>query len=129
MLDQPISEGPYSSEGLPVVVLTGEIDLAAAPSLRESLARLLGTGQSDVYVDLLDATFLDSIALGVLVGALEQCRESGGDLHLLVTEPRILRVLEITGLSSTFTIHGSREPLLRLRPRGSGARMEEVTQQ
>jgi anti-sigma B factor antagonist len=90
--------------------LAGEIDVAA-PALRESLGRLLTSGHCDIFVDLLDATFRDSIALGVPAGALEQCRESGGDLHLVVTEPRILRVLEITGLASTFTIHSSREAL------------------
>jgi anti-sigma B factor antagonist len=113
VLDQPIPQGRELSEELPVVVVTGEIDLAVAPSLRQGLAQLLEAGHSDIYVDLMDATFLDSIALGVLVGTLEQCREAGGDLHLLVTEPRILRVLEITGLAGAFTIHGSRDALPR----------------
>lgn len=110
VLDQPLSQGP-ESDVLPVVVLTGEIDLAVAPSLRKRLGELLAAGHCDIFVDLLDATFLDSIALGVLVGALEQCRDSGGDLHLVVTEPRILRVLEITGLASTFSVHSNREML------------------
>ena len=106
MLDQPISQAePYG--GLPVLVVKGEIDLAVAPSLRQRLTELLDLGHSSIVVDLIDASFLDSIALGVLVGALEQCRQAGGDLHLLVTEPRILRVLEITGLLTTFTVHGS----------------------
>jgi anti-sigma B factor antagonist len=67
-----------------VVVAAGDIDLAVAPSLRESLAELLDAGHCDIVVDLIDATFLDSVALGVLVGALEQCRQAGGDLHLVV---------------------------------------------
>jgi anti-sigma B factor antagonist len=94
-----------------VVVVAGEIDLAVAPSLRQSLAQFLSDDCYDIFVDLVDATFLDSIALGVLVGALEQCRQAGGDLHLVVSEPRILRVLEITGLAQTFTVHTSREAL------------------
>jgi hypothetical protein len=59
-----------SSEGLPVVCLTGEVDLAVAPGLQESLDLLLASGASTIVVDLLDATFLDSIALGVLVATL-----------------------------------------------------------
>jgi anti-sigma B factor antagonist len=96
-----------SARELPVIVLSGEIDLAVAPSLKERLDLLYASGESTVVVDLLDATFLDSMALGVLVGALEQCRKSGGDLHLVVTEPRILKVLEITGLVNTFPIHSA----------------------
>jgi anti-sigma B factor antagonist len=92
---------------LPVIVLAGEVDLAVAPSLKERLDSLFAGGESTVVVDLLDATFLDSMALGVLVGALEKCRNNGGDLHLVVTEPRILKVLEITGLVDTFPIHST----------------------
>jgi hypothetical protein len=33
-------------------------------------------------------------------------------LTLIVTEPRILKVLEITGLVGTFTIRGSRDALV-----------------
>jgi anti-anti-sigma factor len=93
------------SEGLPVVSLTGEVDLAVAPGLQESLDSLLAGGASTIVVDLLSATFLDSIALGVLVSTLEECRAGGGDLPLLVADTRILKVLDITGLVDTFTIY------------------------
>ena len=99
---------PSTSAELPIIALAGEVDLAVAPGLQEQLDLLFSNGESTIVVDLLDATFLDSIALGVLVGALEQCRKSGGDLHLVVTEPRILKVLEITGLVNTFPIRSSR---------------------
>jgi anti-sigma B factor antagonist len=89
----------------PVVELEGELDLAVAPMLRQRLEGLLATGATTIAVDLLDVTFLDSTALGVLVGALKQCQGAGGELHLVVTEPRILKVLEITGLTGAFPIH------------------------
>jgi anti-anti-sigma factor len=44
----------------------------------------------------------------VLVGALEQCQNAGGQLHLLTTEPRVIKVLEITGLAESFPIHSAR---------------------
>jgi anti-sigma B factor antagonist len=90
---------------IPVIVLEGEVDLAAAPILQDEVDSLLAAGASTIFVDLLGATFLDSTALGVLVGSLEECRSKGGDLHLIVTEPRILKVLQITGLDDTFPIH------------------------
>jgi len=93
-----------SPQDPPVVSLSGEVDLAVAVGLQESLDQLLASGASTIVVDLLDATFLDSIALGVLVTTLEECRSKGGDLPLLVADPRILKVLEITGLVDTFTI-------------------------
>jgi anti-sigma B factor antagonist len=130
MLDQPISQASQSYERLPVLVVKGEIDLAVAPSLRQGLTELLDAGHSSIVVDLIEASFLDSIALGVLVGALEQCRAAGGDLHLLVTEPRILRVLEITGLLTTFSVHGSRDELSSQDTRDAPAdRLREVSPQ
>jgi anti-sigma B factor antagonist len=91
----------------PVVKLTGEIDLAVAPSLQDQLQELRAQGATTIVVDLLEATFLDSIALGILVDGLRRCREAGGDMRLIVVEPRILKVLEITGLSDLFTLYAS----------------------
>jgi anti-sigma B factor antagonist len=95
------------SSDLPVVSFAGELDLAVAPDLQERLDLLIASGQTSIIVDLLDTSFLDSIALGVLVGALEQCQSAGGELYLVVTEPRLLKVLEITGLNETFPIHSA----------------------
>jgi len=103
---------------IPALALSGEIDLAVAPVLKARLEHLRTGGASTIVVDLLDATFLDSIALGVLVDALGQCREAGGDLYVVVDEPRILKVLEITGLSDIFTLYPSYDLLDR--------RVEEV---
>ncbi len=97
---------------LPVLEVSGELDLAIAPWLRDQLDALFVGGASSLLVDLSAATFLDSTALGVLVGALNRCHELGGGIHLVVTEPQILRVLTITGLSQSFTLHKDRAELL-----------------
>jgi anti-sigma B factor antagonist len=97
--------------GFPTIVLEGEVDLAVAPGLQEKLDSLMNDGSATIVVDLDRARFLDSIALGVLVGTLERCRDAGGNLHLIVTDPRILKVLDITGLSNAFRLHSSRTEL------------------
>jgi anti-sigma B factor antagonist len=90
---------------LPTLVVTGELDLAVAPWLYEQLEALFVGGSTSIAVDLSGATFIDSTALGVLVGALNRCLDLGGQLHLTVNDPQILRVLRITGLTDTFTLH------------------------
>ena len=47
------------------------------------------------------------IVLGVLVGGLKRLRSHGGDLSLVCTQPRILKVFEITGLTTVFSIASS----------------------
>lgn len=88
----------------PVVAVAGELDVATAPRLREILYQVVARGEATVVLDLLEVTFLDSTALGVLVGGLKRCRELGGELRLVVAEPRIVKIFEITGLATVFTI-------------------------
>jgi anti-sigma B factor antagonist len=95
-------------DGLPVLEVAGELDLAVAPRLRDQIDALFVGGAISIILDLSQATFLDSTALGVLVGALTTSKELGGHIHLVVTEPQILRVLSITGLGDEFSVHGSR---------------------
>jgi anti-sigma B factor antagonist len=92
---------------LPVIAVSGEIDVATAPQLRECLHRVIAEGGNTVVLDLLGVTFLDSTALGVLVGALKRCRELRGYLHVVVADPRIMKIFEITGLTNVFTITDS----------------------
>jgi anti-sigma B factor antagonist len=89
---------------VPVVAVAGEVDLATAPLLRERLEARLAAGMSTIIVDLRDTTFLDSTGLGVLVGTLKRCRDAGGDLRLVIVEPRLLKLFAITGLHETFSI-------------------------
>jgi anti-sigma B factor antagonist len=112
-MEQTFQIADEEVDGIPVVSASGEIDVATAPPLRDRLQSLTAAGRSTVVVDLLGVTFLDSTALGVLVGALKRCRESGGELPLVITEPRILKVFEITGLTGVFPIHASVEDAVR----------------
>jgi anti-sigma B factor antagonist len=91
-------------QGVPVITVVGEIDVATAPQLRESLHGVIAQGQSTVVLDLLGVTFLDSTALGVLVGGLKRCRELGGELHVVVADARIRKIFEITGLNKVFPL-------------------------
>jgi anti-sigma B factor antagonist len=100
---------------LPTLEVQGELDLAVAPWLRDQLDALYVGGASSVVVDLTDATFLDSTALGVLVSAMNRSRERGGRVHLIVQEPQILRVLTITGLEGEFALHKDRTELQRAK--------------
>ncbi len=38
------------------------------------------------------------------MGGLKRCRELGGELHVVVTDARIKKIFEITGLDKVFPI-------------------------
>jgi anti-sigma B factor antagonist len=90
----------------------GEVDVYTAPRLREKLVELVSQGKRQIIVDLESVDFLDSTGLGVLVGGLKRLRSHDGDLALVCTQHRILKVFEITGLTKVFTIYDSVEAAL-----------------
>src|ERR1700722_20111521 len=89
----------------PVLVVTGELDVSTAPQLRDRLVRLCDQGCLFMVVDLSNVSFIDSTALGVLVSAFKRLQRVGGDLRLVITQPHILKVFEITRLDDVFTIY------------------------
>ncbi len=93
------SRSPYT-----ILAVKGEVDVYSAPRLREKLVELVSEGHRQIVVDLEGVDFLDSTGLGVLVGGLKRLRSHDGDLSLVCTQARILKVFEITGLTSVFSI-------------------------
>jgi anti-sigma B factor antagonist len=87
-----------------VVTVAGEVDVATAPRFRELLIGQIADGHHHVVVDMTWVDFIDSTGLGVLIGGLKRIRSHGGDLRLVIDDPRVLKVFDITGLDQIFTI-------------------------
>jgi anti-sigma B factor antagonist len=88
-----------------VVRARGELDLYAAPEFKRHLADAIEGGKTRIVVDLTDAEFMDSTALGVLLGTLKRLRVRGGTLALASEEATILRILEVTGMDQVLDLH------------------------
>lgn len=98
---RPGPTGPY------VVSASGELDLQAAPQLRDLLIELIERGANHLVVDMTEATFIDSTAIGVLTGRLRRLHARGGSLVLVCNAPHLLRTIEIAGLGRAFEIHAT----------------------
>ena len=85
----------------------GEIDLSSVELLTATLTDTIEAGAVHVTVDLDGVTYLDSAGLGALVGASKRLRAVGGTLALHCRQPRLLRLLTITGLDKVFTVDSS----------------------
>jgi anti-sigma B factor antagonist len=92
-----------------VIAVAGEVDLFTAPELKAALAEAMDAGRIRLVVDLTDTTFLDSTALGVLIGTVKRLRMRDGRLTLVNTDPNIAKTFDITGLDQIFTICSTRE--------------------
>lgn len=105
-MDQAFGIVEQGRDGATVVSVSGEVDVATAPALRDRLASVAdGADGRPVVVDLSGVTFIDSTGLGVLIGARKRCEDDGCALRIVILEPRILKVFDITGLTELFSIH------------------------
>lgn len=95
-----------------VVTLSGQLDVATAPGLRQSLQEAQYAGAQRVVVDLSGLEFLDSFGLGVLVGGLRRARLHGGRFVLAGANDRIREILEITSLDTVFQLASDLEAIV-----------------
>jgi anti-sigma B factor antagonist len=99
-------------DGVGVLIAGGEIDYSASSELRERIDAHVQAGDQHLVLDLSAATFIDSTAIGVLVGGVAKLRGAGGSLAVVCTHEMVLNIFEITGLDRTVALHDSREQAL-----------------
>jgi anti-sigma B factor antagonist len=103
MPDPGLAIGTRSVDHWTVIEVRGDVDLATTPQFREALSEASAGGES-IAVDLRGVPFMDSMGLGVLVGARRRAGESGADLALICSDGPIVRLLEVSGLSTMFRV-------------------------
>lgn len=102
-----------------IVAVLGDADLYSAPDLRDRLDTLISEGVHRIVLDLSQTTFIDSMALGVFLGAKKRLAALGGELDVVVSSSDIRRIFEITMLDRVFDLHSSRAEAI---PGADGAR-------
>jgi anti-sigma B factor antagonist len=98
--------------GIAIVAVRGDADLHTAHELRTAIADGIDGGATWLVVDLAETTFIDSMTLGVLLGAVKRLRPAGGSVSVVCTDANIRRIFEITLLDRVFSLHESREAAL-----------------
>ncbi|MFB9902955.1 STAS domain-containing protein [Allokutzneria oryzae] len=83
--------------------LTGELDYATAPLLRQELDTLFIAGHGSLVLDLTELGFCDSAGLAAILTGYRGCREAGGRLLLVGVDAQLEKVLRVTGLLSALT--------------------------
>jgi anti-sigma B factor antagonist len=101
-------------DGVAVAILSGEIDMSNATSVRQEIAAFVVSNDDAVVIDLSDVGFIDSAGLHALVelgGVLSERRQ-----QLLLCAPpdsQVARAIEIVGMQHTITVHGDRDVALQ----------------
>jgi anti-sigma B factor antagonist len=94
-----------------VIAIEGELDLASAPSLKWTLIDALDAGHSLLVVDLARASFMDSTALGVLVG-INRSLDPDARLSIVCNGDAVSKIFELSGMDGVFAIFPTLEQAL-----------------
>src|SRR4051812_4875981 len=94
-------------ETMTVVAVHGELDLHAADALRSALDTEGGVEGSRLVVDLVGTTLVDSTALGIIAGAARTRKRVHGSVTVVASDPRLLRIFQLTGLDRTIPVERS----------------------
>lgn len=91
-----------------VAIVTPTGPLVIGPGERmmsETIARLLADRKFHIVIDMAGVPRIDSSGVDSLVTAVRRARDNGGDAKLARLTPRIRQLLEITQLTSIFSIY------------------------
>ncbi|GAB4464027.1 MAG: anti-sigma factor antagonist BldG [Armatimonadaceae bacterium] len=94
--------------------VTGEIDIATAPKLREAIEAQASQNQERILLNLEKVDYMDSTGLSAIIKGNSAVEETNGKLVLVAPKQRITRLLQITGLEERLTVSASEEEALSL---------------
>ena len=70
------------------------------PTPIDKLPKLLQKGQKKLVLDITGLDYVDSSGIGMLVSCLTNAKKAGGELKLAGANPRIRRILAMTGVDT-----------------------------
>src|SRR5690349_4234452 len=104
MNDSPYVEQVEQGRDVVVVRPVGDFDIDGTETLRRGLAAAISAERSKVVVDLSATTFLDSMALGVIIGGSKRAQQRGGWLRLVAPSAYVRKVLRVTSLDTVYGV-------------------------
>jgi len=88
----------------PVIVLSGEADLASGAQLSALITTQLSGGTRQLTIDVSGLRFADSATMRTLVLAANTLKQRGGSLVLVRPQRPMTRLLDLLGAAHMFTI-------------------------
>jgi anti-sigma B factor antagonist len=100
----PITTSVALRDGVAVLSVGGDIDLATAPVLEAAIAQVTAGNPRSVIIELSAVDFLASTGLRILVAAQEMVSKSAG-FAVVANSPATSRPIQLTGLAEVLSVH------------------------
>lgn len=103
--------------GIRAFTVRGELDMNTAPELERALEAALADESASVMLDLSACEFIDSTGIALIVRAWQRLDRNAdghgkGQLVLCCHNHQVRRLLKITGVESSISLHEQREAAL-----------------
>jgi anti-anti-sigma factor len=95
-------------EGIPVVVVSGDVDWISCPELETNVMRAAQSGGDCVIVDLSKVDYIESSPLGTLIKSHVLLDRAGGDLALVCEPSHVSRVIKQFGIDHLLPVFSDR---------------------
>ena len=110
-------ESEELGSGIRVFTVRGELDMNTAPELERELEAALADSTSSIVLDLCECEFIDSTGIALIVRAWQRLDRSAGGggqgrVVLCSHNHQVRRLLEITGVENSISMHEQRDSAL-----------------
>jgi len=95
-------------KGYVLIALAGDMDAYTSVQFKNIVEDLIKRRKYKLIVDIEKVACIDSVGVGMLLGALKKTRDKKGDLCLVYNKSKAKRLLEVTGLNKNFTVFRDR---------------------
>lgn len=102
-----------TNTGLPVIDVSGEIDLYTAPVFKQALNQTIDDGNKNILINMTGVNYMDSSGFGTLLGVTKRVRPDGGSVNLIGCNDAIARMLKITRLNTIFGLFEDEETAVK----------------
>ena len=106
---QPLAVERTSDEGVELVMVEGELDIATAPRLISVLNRAVQEALRSLVVDLSEVDFMDSTGLALLINAHRRLTRRRLGFAVVCPPGPLWRVFEITDMVETLHVFPDRD--------------------
>ena len=88
------------------VAVTGEVDIFNSQDFKSGLVDLMNEKKANIMLNCSELNYMDSTALGALVGVLKNAKAHGLEVSLTHVKPNLLKLFKITNLDKVFIMEG-----------------------
>lgn len=104
-------------DGIRVFTVKGELDLDTAPQLEQPLEGAVSDRADSIIIDLSECEFIDSTGIALIVRAWQRVDgkapgDGDGQVVLCCSNDQVQRLLKITGVESSISMHPDRDAAL-----------------